>query len=114
MQWKRKAKGLVVSVYLAVLAFLLSVVLGGCDQWAARTGFGKMSFPLPCGQRLVNATWKGRDGMELWYLTRPLRAGEAPETSVFQASTLFGIWEGRVDFTETACGAVSSAVPVTP
>jgi len=87
------------------IMFTLIIIAGGvvgCEQWKARTGFGTMQAKVPCGQKLVNATWKG-DNMELWTLTRPMRYGEAPETSNFKASTLYGILQGEVVFTESKC-----------
>jgi hypothetical protein len=78
--------------------------LAGCDQWLARQGFKPMTVPLPCGQKLIQATWKGKDGMELWTLTRGVRPDEQAETSLFRASSLFGVLEGQVTFVESACG----------
>lgn len=77
--------------------------LSGCDQWMGRTGWKPMTVEVPCGQRLENATWKGKEGLELWTMTRPLRPGETPETRLFKASTLFGVLEGQVTFIESFC-----------
>lgn len=79
-----------------------AVTLAGCDQWGARTGFGSMQTKVPCGQKLTNATWKGQNA-ELWTLTRPMRQDEQPEIHRFKASTLFGLLEGEVIFTESKC-----------
>ena len=43
-------------------------------------------------------TWK--DGGSLWYLTRPMREDEKPETHVFKQSSSYGIFEGTVTIVE--------------
>ncbi len=84
------------------IAAVAAVMLGGCDQWMARTGLGKQTMKLPCGQKLTNVTWKGQNA-ELWTLTRPFRNGDAPETHSFKASTMFGVFEGEVTLIESKC-----------
>lgn len=79
-----------------------ALMLGGCEQWMARTGLGKQTMQLPCGQKLSNVTWKGPN-IELWTLTRPFRSGETPETHTFKASTLFGVFQGEVVLVEKMC-----------
>lgn len=68
-----------------LLPFVLAAAVGSCtQQQRARNYGGTATIELPKGQKLVNATWKGDD--DLWYLYRPMRAGEQPETTIFQES----------------------------
>lgn len=89
--------------WIAFAVMTLFVIgVAGCDQWAARSGYGTMQSKLQCDQKLVNATWKGTNA-ELWTITRPMRPSELPETHRFKASTLFGVLEGEVIFIESKC-----------
>jgi hypothetical protein len=82
--------------YLMVLVTLI-----GCtENGRARAMGSTMRLTLPCDQKLVNVTWKEA---ELWYLTRPMREGEKPETLTFHADTPLGLLEGTVVLTESAC-----------
>lgn len=56
---------------------------------------------LEPGEKLEEITWKDDS---LWYLTRPMREDEAPETHVFQQSSQFGIFEGSVTVIEHSIG----------
>lgn len=85
----------------AIIA-VVGLSLMGCDQWMARSGFGKQTVKLACNTKLENITWKSQNA-ELWMLTRPFRAGEKAEAHNFKASTLFGVFEGEVIIQETAC-----------
>jgi len=91
----RAKRWVAVVTVVAVAAALL-----GCEQYIARNLGGNLDFRLPCGQKLVTATWKVDD---LWYMTRPIRAGEEPETVTFSVSTLLGMMEGKVTFYESSC-----------
>lgn len=89
--------------HLLLIAFVVvGATFAGCDQYAARHGIGSMDFDLPACRKFEAANWKGDDA-QLWYTTRPMRPGEQPETHVYQSSTLFGIFEGKVTFIEHAC-----------
>ena len=68
----------------ALLCAILSLgLLTGCDQGVARSLGGDMTLELEPGQKLEMITWKDDS---LWYLTRPMQDGEAPETHTFQQS----------------------------
>lgn len=84
---------------LILLGLLLGVMsLSACnDNVRSRYYGGNQDVVLPKGKKLVTATWK--EG-SLWYLTRPARTGELPETTVFQEQSGFGIMEGTVTFKE--------------
>ena len=58
---------------------------------------GSMMLELPAGVKLEEITWKDDS---LWYLTRPMREGEEPETHTFQQSSEFGVF-GTVTVVET-------------
>ncbi|ALA07216.1 hypothetical protein SECTIM467_92 [Brevibacillus phage SecTim467] len=77
---------------------MLSVTLVGCNP-VARSFGGTITVDVPKGQKFVNATWKDKDS--IWYITRPMREGETPETFFFQEDTTLGILEGTVIFKES-------------
>lgn len=61
-----------------LLCIILSLgLLTGCDQGVARSLGGDMTLELEPGQKLEMITWKEDS---LWYLTRPMRDDEEPET----------------------------------
>lgn len=76
-------------------ASLLTAVLAGCTaQERARDWGGTSTVELERGQKLVTATWK--TSANLWFLTRPMRSDEAPETYTFKESAAWGMMEGTV------------------
>lgn len=82
-----------------VVALTVLVVVGGCtEQSRVRNYGGQGSINLPRGEKLVVATWKEDN---LWYLTRPMRAEETPETYTFRESSSWGVWEGTILIHET-------------
>ena len=84
------------------LLFLILIVstlfITGCNNLSSRHFGGTQTIDLPAGQKLVNATWKSDD---LWYLTRPIRAGEVPEVVTFKEQSNVGILSGTVIFRES-------------
>ena len=82
-----------------LLCIILSLgLLTGCDQGVARSLGGDMTLELEPGQKLEMITWKEDS---LWYLTRPMRDDEEPETHTFQQSSEFGVFEGTVTIIES-------------
>lgn len=81
--------------FAAILVLAASLV--GCNS-AARNFGGTVTVDVPANQKLMEATWKDNS---IWYLTRPMREGEVPETYTFQEDTTFGIMEGTVIFKES-------------
>lgn len=80
------------------LIVLISVFFIGCTSNQRAKNFGgTMTIDLPPGQKLVVATWKEDD---LWYLYRPMRSGEAEETSILKEDSSFGMMKGTVIFKE--------------
>lgn len=89
---------------LAIIGIILIILLpffflSGCtDNQRARTFGGTSDVKVAPGQKVISATWK-QDS--LWYLTRPMRADEQPETSSLVESSSFGLVEGKVVFRES-------------
>jgi len=81
---------------LAIITFLFGIFLflffNSCTQNQRAKKFGgKAEITLPANQKLINATWKDDN---LWYLTRPMRDDETPETYTFSEESSWGVWEG--------------------
>ena len=81
-----------------VAILMAAIMLTGCHK-AARNYGGSMTRELPKGQKLEEITWK--DDAALWYLTRPMRDDEKPETHTFKADTEWGVFEGTVTIIES-------------
>jgi len=86
-------------VVLTVTAMLL--MTQGCteNQRAAHLG-GSQTVRLPQGQRLIAATWKGKEGDNLWYLTEDI-GGAIPRTLTFAEDSSYGLLNGKVVFIES-------------
>jgi len=83
---------------LVILGLVYIGLLSSCTENERAKAFGgTMTIDLPPKTKLVNATWKDT---QLWYLYRPARPGETPETTTFQEDSSFGVLEGKVIFTE--------------
>jgi len=82
------------SILLASILFLLSSCT---ENQRAKSFGGTMTVELPKNHKLVNATWKDE---EVWYLYRPFRAGETPETHILQEDSKYGLITGKVKFIE--------------
>jgi len=87
--------------YAIVLIVLVVGIFYSCvnQQTSARNWGGDMTIILAPGEKLEEITWKDDD---LWYLTRPMREDEVPETHTFRADTVFGVFEGTVTIEEQA------------
>jgi hypothetical protein len=83
---------------IIVLLIVMLFALGGCteNQRAKQFG-GHGNITLPKGQKLVIATWKDDN---LWYLTRPMRPNESPETYTFSEESSWGVFEGSYTIKE--------------
>lgn len=82
----------------AIAILTMTIMLSGCHS-ATRILGGSMTLELPKGQKLEEITWK--DDSALWYLTRPMREDEQPETHTFKADTEWGVFEGTVTIIES-------------
>lgn len=85
---------------LAAMISILSIsaVTGCTEQSMAKHFGGDMTVHLEKGQKLEEVTWKENS---LWYLTRPLKEDEEPETYVFYEDSNLGIFEGSVTIVES-------------
>lgn len=81
-----------------ILLSIMTIGLTGCQRIAKNYG-GDISLELEAGLKLEEITWKDDS---LWYLTRPMREDELPETHVFRQSSEWGIFEGTVTVIEHA------------
>ena len=81
-----------------VAILMVAIILSGCHETTRSFG-GSMTLELPKGQKLEEITWK--DDAALWYLTRPMREDEQPETHTFKADTEWGVFEGTVTIIES-------------
>jgi len=76
---------------IALIAFI-AVGISSCTQnTRAKNLGGTAEMTLPKGEKLIQATWKDDN---LWYLTRPMVAGEKAETYKFKEVSSFGNFEG--------------------
>ena len=84
-------------------SFLLLMALCflcGCNRMSsARKHGGSMTVDVPKGNKILFANWKDED--QLWYLYRPMSAGDVPGDVVFQEKSTHGLVEGRVIFHES-------------
>ena len=88
----------VIKKTIVILMLTTMVCLTGCQSAARRLG-GDITLELDAGLKLEEITWKEDS---LWYLTRPMRDDENPETHVFKQNSDFGIMEGSVTVIEKA------------
>ena len=87
---------------LIAMVFVLVGIVGclSCTEQARTKHYGgTMTVTIPAGRKLVTVTWKAET---LWYLTRPIRLGEAVEEYEFKERSALGFVEGKVVFKETA------------
>lgn len=85
-------------ILITIVGFVLVVcMMTGC-QGATHSFGGDMTLELEPNQKLELITWKDDS---LWYLTRPMREDEEPETHVYQQSSEWGVFEGTVTIIES-------------
>ena len=75
----------------------LATVVSCTENSRAKSFGGTMTIDIPQGNKLISATWKED---QLWYLYRPARAGETPETSTLKEDSKYGLVQGKVIFVE--------------
>lgn len=82
-----------------ILMGCICLLSAGCtENQRARQFGGTANETIPAGQKLLVATWKQDN---LWLLTRPMKAGETPETYEFRESSSFGVMQGKVIIKES-------------
>jgi hypothetical protein len=88
----------IIGLFLVVLFAVVAGATGCTENQRAKNFGGSYTVNLPSGQKLVNASWKNDD---LWYLVRPMRDGETPETLTLVEDSSFGVLSGTVTFVES-------------
>jgi hypothetical protein len=74
--------------------FVGVVLLTSCtNNQRAKAFGGTANVDLPIGEKLIEVTWKEDN---IWYLTRPMRENETPETYNFVEESSWGMVEGNV------------------
>ena len=93
---KNKVFAVIVTI-IAVLGIIFCFT--GCtEQMMAREWGGTYTIELPKGEKLLEITWKDDN---LFYLTRPMREDEFPETYTFNEDDAYDILEGKVIIIES-------------
>ena len=77
---------------------IMGISLVGCNQAMTKSFGGNMTIELEPGLKLETIDWEDDS---LWYLTRPMRENEQPETYVLNQSSEFGVFEGTVTIIES-------------
>ena len=83
---------------LVLLTIVFCLILTGCNYFARTTG-GNVTIDLPPNTKLISVQWREKNS-SLWYLTRPMRNDEYPETYTFQEDSNIGVLEGTVTINE--------------
>lgn len=84
---------------LVVLVLTIAVLASSCtDNQMARQYGGKETIELNAGERLVNVTWKGKEGSDMWILTK--QDTTRPAVYKFTERSNYGIMEGEVTIVE--------------
>lgn len=75
-----------------LLVLLLAITITSCTQnQKAKSYGGTAEIEVPAGVKVLNVTWKEDN---FWYLSRPMRADEKPDTLRFTEKSSYGVWEG--------------------
>lgn len=89
-----------IMVALVAIMVLTAVLVKVCSSnWMARHVGGTITVNLPPNMKLVGAAWKETS---LWYLYRPMVAGETPSKATYQEDSNFGLLQGKVVFEESS------------
>lgn len=80
-----------------LIAIALASLVSCTENQSAKGFGGTATIDMPPGTKFVCATWKEAN---LWYVYRPSREGEKPETVTMQEDSNFGVLEGKVIFQE--------------
>lgn len=86
------------------LKYLFLVLLLGtmsCTQQTCAKQFGgNYNGKIPCGQKVIEMTWKGD---QLWIATTEMDSSDVPRVLNFQEDSSWGVLEGTVTITERRC-----------
>lgn len=84
-------------LHILLTLLVLGSIPSCTDNKMAKSFGGTATVDLPKNTKFVTATWKDT---QLWYVFRPMRENEKPETFTLQEQSSLGILEGRVIFNE--------------
>ena len=75
--------------------FIGAITLVGCtENNRVKMWGGTETITLDPGKRLVNVTWKDKNGTSLWILTK--QDTTKPSTYTFEEKSSLGVMEGKV------------------
>ena len=80
------------------IVMALGISLTGCEQKMTKSFGGNMTIELEPGEKLETIDWEDDS---LWYLTRPMKEEEEPQTYKLEQSSEFGVFEGTVTIIES-------------
>lgn len=86
------------NLLLIVLLLTSSLFIGCTENSRARQFGGEVTIQVPKGRKVVNASFKE---MDLWILTREMRADEQPEILTMFEDSSFGLLNGKVTLIES-------------
>lgn len=95
---RKTMKNIKKSIMILAIVMALGFSLTGCEQGMTKSFGGDMTIELEPGLKLETIDWEDDS---LWYLTRPMREDEEPETYVLNQSSEFGVFEGTVTIIES-------------
>ena len=95
---RKTMKNIKKSIMILAIVMALGFSLTGCEQGMTKSFGGDMTIELEPGVKLETIDWEDDS---LWYLTRPMREDEEPETYVLNQSSEFGVFEGTVTIIES-------------
>ena len=95
---RKTMKNIKKSIMILAIVMALWFSLTGCEQGMTKSFGGDMTIELEPGLKLETIDWEDDS---LWYLTRPMRENEEPETYVLNQSSEFGVFEGTVTIIES-------------
>lgn len=86
------------NLFIIGLILIVIMALSACtDNQMAKNFGGSMTVEVAPDRKLVNLTWKDD---ELWVLERQRKAGEQPDTYMFEEHSSFGVIQGKVVIVE--------------
>ena len=80
-------------IIAASMAIMSASFMGCTPQSYAKHAGGTINENLPEGMKLIGATWEQEN---LWYIIRPMRPDEVPETITLRESSSWGLLQGNI------------------
>ena len=86
---------------LKFLAIVIALSFTACtQQTCARSYGGHETVHIPCGEKIVDVTWKGSSR---WVATAPMTDSDIPRTIKYREDSSWNMVEGSVTFIESKC-----------